>query len=170
MKTDLVREWTARPYAVRLTSLAEEDGGGWIAAIPQLGEDTYTGTGETETEALEHMRELQQYLFERLALAGDAPPPAIAAFAFPEDLPNGQVSLRLPREIHALAKLRAEANGCSLNSYLEAMLSLAMGTEIGRAATSGATAGAEAEIATTPVLASMVTPALRDVDQLPLAG
>ena len=167
MSKELVLDWVMRPYAIRLTPLSEEDGGGWIASIPQLGADAYTGTGETADEAVAHLRELQMYLFERLAQAGDEPPAAMRDFAFPEELPNGQISLRIPREIHGLAKLRAEANGCSLNSYLESMLSLAMGMDMAR---QGMPIAPSPQATQAPVLAALVSPALVDTDTLPLAG
>lgn len=73
MKTP-VDEWMARPYGVKVEKLQPGDGGGYIASIPELGELSFTGTGDTEAEAFASLRELQRYLFNRWSERGEQPP------------------------------------------------------------------------------------------------
>lgn len=65
--------WMARPYVIRLIPLLPEEGGGWVADIPQLGSSTYTGTGETPTLALRSLGDVQRAYFARLLWEGEEP-------------------------------------------------------------------------------------------------
>lgn len=51
------------PYETTIRPLLPEEGGGWIAFIPLLGEKTFVATGETAQEAMESLRELKEILF-----------------------------------------------------------------------------------------------------------
>lgn len=127
MKTHDVEQWLSRPYALRVRLLAAEEGGGWLATIPQLGESGYNGIGETEAEAIADLRELQRHLFERLAAKGEEPPAPEPEFTFAEELPSGNIALRISREMHGELKRRAQRNGLSLNSLLQELIGIGLG-------------------------------------------
>lgn len=127
-----VREWLERPYAVRLTPLTAEDGGGCIASVPQLGRGTVTGYGETAGGALDSLRESLREYFEQLASRGEQPPPVESEPTFPEELPSGQVALRLPRELHGRLRAAAAESAVSINTYLVYLLSHNLASDLAR--------------------------------------
>jgi len=43
---------------------SDEDGGGYSASIPMLGECAFVGTGDTVEEAIESLNSIKRYLFE----------------------------------------------------------------------------------------------------------
>jgi predicted RNase H-like HicB family nuclease len=50
-------EVEGREIPIQLRELADEEGGGWYASLPDLGEATYNGAGDTPQEALARLRE-----------------------------------------------------------------------------------------------------------------
>jgi len=101
-------------YAVSFRRLAEAEGGGYAATIPQLGDKTFVAVGDTREEALDGLEELRQYLIPLLVEEGAVLPEP------QEDTDNlsaysGSVMLRLPRLLHAQLAAQAKKNGCSIN-------------------------------------------------------
>ncbi len=65
-------------YPIELRELAPEEGGGWMATIPQLSSMTFVGDGETAGEALESLEAIRTYLIPQLIQEGvDLPEPYI---------------------------------------------------------------------------------------------
>ncbi len=57
-------DYAALPYRVEITAIAQEEGGGYLARLPQFGRLGIVGDGETPEEAL---RELEATKRERFA-------------------------------------------------------------------------------------------------------
>lgn len=57
-------------YPVVVRELAPEEGGGYVASIPQLGSGTFVATGETAGEALEALDALRRRLIPILLADG----------------------------------------------------------------------------------------------------
>ncbi len=67
-------------YRVLLRPLSGEEGGGWLATLPDL--PGCTGDGETEIEAIEDLRRAALEWADAAARDGDpVPPPALNAVA-----------------------------------------------------------------------------------------
>ncbi len=108
-------------YPIRLQPLSPEDGGGYAASIPQLGDRTFVAVGETPAEALQALDELAQYLVPTLMAEGvELPEPHFERESLEQF--SGRVLLRLPRGLHARLVREARANGCSLNKLATEML------------------------------------------------
>ena len=57
-------------YVVALRRLREEEGGGYIATIPQLGIGAFCGDGETPEEALAALEGIYTHLHDRWTAEG----------------------------------------------------------------------------------------------------
>lgn len=58
---DLEPDWN-HDYAILIRRLQPEEGGGFMACIPQCGWATLVGDGETPEEALSHLQEIYEHL------------------------------------------------------------------------------------------------------------
>lgn len=64
-------------YAILIRELTPEEGGGFMAVIPQLGSYTFAADGDTLEEALVSLEWLRRHLIPELLLQGvDLPLPA----------------------------------------------------------------------------------------------
>ena len=64
------------PYSILLTPISEEDGGGWLAEIPQL--PGCMSDGETQQEALNMIEDARRLWLESSLAHGDPiPEPAL---------------------------------------------------------------------------------------------
>ncbi|MBI2300288.1 MAG: toxin-antitoxin system HicB family antitoxin [Armatimonadetes bacterium] len=129
MDENVIDNWMARPYVVKLRRLLPAEGGGFVASIPQLGEWAYHGAGETPSEALAELGSIQRYLFGRMLEDGQEPPAAETEIEVQAEWPSGQLNLRIPRELHARLKAAAGASMVSLNTYLVSLLASGIGAE-----------------------------------------
>jgi predicted RNase H-like HicB family nuclease len=108
-------------YPVMLRELAPEDGGGYVAAIPQLGIRTFVAVGETSHEALEALEFLRRELIPELVAEGvELPEPEDEKAAVEQY--SGNLVLRVPRGLHAQLAQSARRNGCSINKLATQML------------------------------------------------
>jgi antitoxin HicB len=108
-------------YPVMLRALAPEEGGGYVAAIPQLGIRTFVAVGETPTEALEALDELRRMLIPEMLAAGvKLPEPRDERDAVEQF--SGNLVLRIPRGLHAQLAAAAKKNGCSINKLATQLL------------------------------------------------
>lgn len=103
-------------YPVEIHRIPEDQGGGYTATIPSLGEYAFVGDGETPQEAYENLQSAKKELFADCIADGvDIPEPE-------EELDykaySGKLMLRLPRELHARLSRAAERNNTSLNQFL----------------------------------------------------
>lgn len=112
-----IKTW--RSYPIELREIPLNDGGGWVARIPELGRRLFKGVGDTPTEALTSLEEIATPLFEELRRKGLVLPEP------PLDVPecSGRLVLRVPRSVHARLAEEARDEGMSLNTYLVAILS-----------------------------------------------
>lgn len=62
MKT--LEDYMKLRYRIELDPIEEDDGGGWCATIPQLGNMGFLGDGETIAEALENLEKTKRMQFE----------------------------------------------------------------------------------------------------------
>lgn len=104
-------------YPIELRELSEEDGGGWMATIPQLGSHTFVGDGDTPEEAYQSLEALRKHLIPHLVANGEAlPEPRDEE----EDLQqySGKLLIRVPRSLHAGLAVAAGRNDCSINQLV----------------------------------------------------
>lgn len=109
------------PYEVSVRKLRDSEGGGYLAAIPELGESAFNGDGDTPEEALASLDEIKRYLFEGYIRDGIDIPEPFNAEEF-----SGKFIVRVPRELHCKLAIEAKRNGCSLNQYITYKLSEAV--------------------------------------------
>ena len=109
-------------YSVKLAPISEEDGGGWLAEIPEL--KGCMSDGETPEEALKNVEEakiawmstaLKRYQTIPLPNSGD------------DDEYSGKFTLRLPKFLHKELSLAAEKDDISLNQYILGLVALNFG-------------------------------------------
>ncbi len=118
MKTKSLEYYMNLNYPVELLKLDKDDGGGYIASIPELGKDALTGYGETIEEALEDLNDTKEMLFtDYLEQSIEIPPPSKD-----EDY-SGKFVIRLPIYLHRYLTEQSKANNVSLNTYCLTLLS-----------------------------------------------
>jgi antitoxin HicB len=109
------------PYAVETRAISPEDGGGFTACIPDLGRWTAIGDGSTYQEAYENLMAslpglIEDWINDNVLIPEPTPE---------MDLPSGNLSVRLPRTLHAKVISRAQYEGVSINAYITNILSQA---------------------------------------------
>lgn len=111
-------EYLKYNYRIEILKLDEEEGGGFIAEIPFLGRDAFTGHGETIEEAIKSLEEIKEYLFEDYLKNGiEIPPP-------PKDEDySGKFVVRVPKILHKQLVECAKTNDVSLNTLCVFLLS-----------------------------------------------
>ena len=110
-------------YQVNLRPISEEDGGGWLAEIPDLS-GCYSD-GETPEEALTNLGEAKKTWFITALKRGqDIPTPS--KYLEGEDF-SGKFTLRLPKSLHRDLAIFASKEDISLNSYILSLLSYNFG-------------------------------------------
>jgi len=119
MKKDL-NHYLALPYKIEIVPIPEEEGGGYLAKLPQFGALGIVGDGDTKEEALADLAENQkerfmQYLEERLEI----PEPEVGGDDY-----SGRFVVRLPKSLHRELALAAHKNGASLNQYVCTLLAM----------------------------------------------
>jgi len=103
-----------KTYAVVIKPLDEDDGGGFIATVPDL--PGCVGDGETEAEALANVQSaLEEWIDAAMDEGREIPKPGAAEFR-----------QRLPRTLHAELTEVARSEGVSLNQYITMELSRAV--------------------------------------------
>ncbi len=102
-------------YPVRLRPLTPEEGGGWLATVPDL--PGCMSDGETPEEALKNVADAIRGWIEAGKLDGEVIP-----------LPNlgktysGRFGVRITRELHQTLAEKAQAEGVSLNHLVTELL------------------------------------------------
>lgn len=114
-------EWNALRYPVTLRQLSEEEGGGWLATIPLLGQAGFTADSATATEALEELEILRRDLYDEVIASGQ-PIPLPEDAAEEKPLPSGKWLLRTAPRFHAELQEAAAASGLSFNAYCNHVL------------------------------------------------
>jgi predicted HicB family RNase H-like nuclease len=118
----------ALDYKIEILPIPEDQGGGYMARIPQFGELGIIGDGETKEEALVNMEQYKRDTFERYLAEGKSiPEPEEDLF---ENF-SGKFVLRVPKYMHRQLALSAKENGVSLNALVNNLLSSSL-KEFGR--------------------------------------
>ena len=108
-------------YPSVVKELSPEEGGGYVATIPQLGSRTFVADGETPAEAIEALDVLRRHLIPELLAEGvELPEPREEPEAIEQY--SGNLVLRIPKSLHAQLAAEARRNGCSLNKYATQLL------------------------------------------------
>lgn len=107
-------------YAIMVEPLGAADGGGWLATVPAL--PGCMGDGETREDALADAESaIIDWQDAARQLGRDVPSPASL----------GQWRQRVPRSLHEKLKIRAAAEGVSLNALVTSVLAEAVGKRAG---------------------------------------
>lgn len=110
-------------YAVKVTSLAPEDGGGFQAIVPAFGRGL-VGYGPTQTEAVADLLSLLPDFVDMLKSSGQEVPDPQHARPI-EDF-SGKFNVRIPKILHAQLVDMAEDNEVSLNQLVTMFLTNAV--------------------------------------------
>lgn len=109
-------------YSVKLIPISEEDGGGWLAEIPEL--KGCMSDGETPEEALKNIEEAKMVWISTALKRGQTIPlPEIED----NDKYSGKFTLRLPKFLHKELSLAAQKDNISLNQYILSLVALNFG-------------------------------------------
>lgn len=112
-------------YPMVLRPLQEDEGGGWLAEIPDL--PGCASDGETPEEAVRNVLEAQRaWLTVARERGRDIPEPTHIS----EDY-SGKFTLRLPKSLHRQLSLRAQMEGVSLNQLVLHFISYGLGMSSG---------------------------------------
>ncbi len=114
-------------YSVSLSCLTEDDGGGWLAEIPEL--EGCKSDGESPFEALENLQDALEGWLE-IAKEDNKPIPEPQLYKH-QDF-SGKFTLRIPRSLHRLLAKQAEDEGVSLNHYVTSLISFSMGRQFNK--------------------------------------
>lgn len=109
-------------YSVRLSKLSEDDGGGWIAFVPEL--QGCLADGESPDEAYTNLKEVVSLWLEVAEEAGKKIPPPES---YQEAQYSGKIVLRMPRNLRRILAEQAEHEDVSLNQYMVSLLSFNSG-------------------------------------------
>jgi antitoxin HicB len=115
------QDWYALRYPISLRQLSDLEGGGWLAAIPMLGQAAFTADGETAEEALQELEALRRDLYEDVVSSGQ-PIPMPQDVTEETKLPSGKWIIRTLPSLHAELQEAAKSNGLSFNAYCNHML------------------------------------------------
>jgi len=107
-------------YPVRLQRLPEDEGGGWLAEVPDL--PGCISDGPTATEAVANVQDAIVSWIEAAEELG-RPVPAPSA----DERFSGKWVIRMPRSLHRRLVERARAEGVSLNTMATTLLAEALG-------------------------------------------
>ena len=106
-------------YEIKLRKLSEDDGGGWMAEIPNL--PGCMTDGETPEEAIDNLDDAKKSWIETcLELGRPVPEPVTDEF-------SGQLRIRIPKTLHRTLAERAKEEKVSLNQYINYQLSRGVG-------------------------------------------
>lgn len=115
-------------YPMLVRPLREDEGGGWLAEVPDL--PGCASDGETPEEAVRNVLKAQEaWLAVSRKLGRDVPEPAPLS----EEC-SGRLVLRLPRSLHRQLSLRARMEGVTLNELVLQLISCGLGLRVARTA------------------------------------
>jgi len=121
MKKDL-NYYMSLDYRIDITPIPKDEGGGFVASIPQLGKYAFIGGGETPIEALKDLEETKkEYFKEYIKKKIEIPEPEKPKREF-----RGDFLIRMPTFLHESLYAGAKENNVSLNQYINYLLTTCM--------------------------------------------
>lgn len=107
-------------YPVTLRPLSDEEGGGYLAEVPDL--PGCMADGETVEEAMAAIpKAIQSWIKTAKSFNDPIPEPSLA------ERFSGQWRMRVPKHLHAALVLRAKCEGVSLNMLATSLLAEGLG-------------------------------------------
>ena len=107
-------------YAVQLQQLAEEEGGGWLAEVPDL--PGCISDGDSPEEAVKNVEDaLRSWIATAEEFGDPIPEPGIATRH------SGRWVMRVSKSLHMRLAQRARAEGVSLNAFAAQLLAEGIG-------------------------------------------
>jgi len=119
MRKDL-KYYLSLDYPVEIRKIPEEDGGGFMASIPQLGAKAFRADGETINEALANLQKIKKSLFQDYLKEGISIPEPEEEL---ESIFSGKFVIRISSVLHRQLVERARKQNISLNLYINYLLS-----------------------------------------------
>lgn len=107
-------------YPIAIHPLSEEEGGGFLARVPDL--PGCIADGETVEEALHEVRDAIRAWIKTAEEFGDPIPKPSLPVNF-----SGQWRMRVPKHLHAALALQAKEDGVSLNTLAISLLAEGVG-------------------------------------------
>jgi predicted RNase H-like HicB family nuclease len=111
-------------YSIEVVEIPEDEGGGFILAIPELGRASVNAFGETYDEARAMLEEVKESAFSRWIENGISIPEPINEIQ--EESYSGRYPLRMPKFLHRQIAEFAKEEGQSINSLLVALITQAI--------------------------------------------
>ncbi len=112
------------PYRIEINAIPEEEGGGFLARLPQFGKFGIVGDGESIEEALANLEINKKARFKRYLNEGlEIPVPESERGEF-----SGRFVVRMPKSLHRELSISAKENGVSLNQFVNNLLSMNLQT------------------------------------------
>ena len=122
IETGVMKQKTIDPrtYPLQVRPLSEDEGGGYLASVPDL--PGCMGDGETEAAAIEDARAAIASWVETAEKFGDPVPEPNAAASY-----SGKFVTRIPKSLHMTLAETARREGVSLNQFVLTKLAEAVG-------------------------------------------
>lgn len=108
------------PYKIEVTPISAEEGGGYMAVLPEIGKEAIIGDGDTIEEACQNLREIQEELFSDYLQRNIKIPEPGSSESY-----SGKFVLRVPKILHKELDLMARQENVSLNLLVNHLLSQA---------------------------------------------
>lgn len=122
-----MKELNVMDYKIELSKLSNDDGGGYIAYIPQL--DCY-GDGKTSEDAINDVRQVAEDILQLAEEDGKQIP--IPQYYKEEEDYSGKLTLRIPKFLHKQITDRAMKESCSINQLIQTYISMGIGYSWGK--------------------------------------
>lgn len=108
------------PYKIEILPIPKDEGGGFMAILPEVGRDVFVGDGDTIEEALESLESIKRIMFAQYIRDGVPIPEPETADSY-----SGKFVLRVPKILHKELASGAKNENVSLNQYVNMLLSQA---------------------------------------------
>ena len=109
-------------YPIQIFKIPDDEGGGYSASIPILGEYAFLGDGDTIEEAIENLNEVKEALFKEYLEDGIY----INEPDEEEQEYSGRFLVRIPKKLHRDLVCQAKENDISLNQFVVYLLTKAL--------------------------------------------
>lgn len=108
------------PYKIEVNPIPEQEGGGFMAIMPEIGKFAMIGDGDTPEEAISKLKDAQKEQFQEwIDEQINIPEPA------DDQNFSGRFIVRVPKSLHRELVSEAKREGASLNQLVTYLLSSA---------------------------------------------